>query len=825
MNLQAWRGARPGAAAPDRPAASSAPAAGGRDWALALAGHVAARYAVLYTLVALAMSWPIFLGHVPLPADLITSSPLWGPFGVPFTQRSYGVMEDLVRSFYPGHRLIGEAIRSGEIPLWNPYVLNGFPMHAANAMAIFAPQTMLAYVLPIDLAWTIGFVARPVVAALGTALYARALGLNHAAALSAGFVFGWCGFNVGWSGQAMVDIAIWTPWIMLGVLRVVERPTPARIALTGLAFAMPPLAGHPEVAAYLVLLGAASALLYLGWPPSATAWAGRSRGRLAALGGLLAAAALSLLLAAIQVVPTVEWIPQLTRELLGLSDPMPGFYALGFVVRHLAAAPTNAIGVMIPNGAMYAGLVTLLVLPAALAHPRWRETWFYLLVLAAAVQFAFGWGPLAWLQRAAPIQVDFPKTRVILLADFSLAMLAGFGVAALGARRRLTRPAAAAGILGAVAIGALLLRLPDPGPLINDAADPLAGPRSILQGTPFALALILATAGALGWAALRPGAPRLGVVLGGLVAVDMLTFAYGHMPFSRTDVLLATPPAIEFLQSRVDASSRILATKYTIPYNWEAQFRLATPGGYLYITRPIVEVMLPITGDPNKGIIDLRHDLLLQQRSPLIDFLGVRYIVATVGNGSAEEFAKYPERFPSVYDDGSVRIFENPRALPRARLVPCDGVEVQQFQRRAISRVNSPAFDHGSAVILDEKIPCPVAPAGAGGAPVAQSTEVVAATFNTYAVQGEVAVPSLLVFADTDYVGWRAYVDDREVPILRANHAFKAVRVDPGRHLVRFVFDPWSFRVGAALTGVGLAIVAALLGWSAVGRSRRRAAG
>ena len=132
--------------------------------------------------------------------------------------------------------------------------------------------------------------------------------------------------------------------------------------------------------------------------------------------------------------PTAEWIPQLKRELVGISNPMPRLDILNFVVRHMAAAPTNVIGTFIPNGAMYAGLVTLLVAPAALAHHRRREVWFFVLVLATALQFSFGWGPLVWLHHASPVPIDFPKTRIIVLADFSLAMLAGFGVAALTSR-------------------------------------------------------------------------------------------------------------------------------------------------------------------------------------------------------------------------------------------------------------------------------------------------------------------------------------------------------------------------------------------------------
>jgi hypothetical protein len=785
------------------------------------------------------MSWPIVLGYVPLPVELITGSPLWGAIQGPVTYRQYGVMEDLVRSFYPGHRLIGEAIRSGQIPLWNPYVLNGYPMHAALAMGVFAPVTMLAYVLPIDAAWTTQLVAEPVIAALGTALYARALGLRHAAALSAGFVFGWCGFQAGWAGQAMIDVSIWLPWVMLGVLRVAEAPAPWKIALTGLALAVTPLSGHPEIAAYVALMAGANALVCLLWPrlpassdnPScATIW--KARGK--ACGALAVVAVLATLLSAVQTLPTVEWLPQLKRELVGISDVMPGFYILDLVYRQMAAAPLNALGIYIPNGAMYAGLLTMLVLPAALVHPRRRDVWLHIVVVLTALQFTFGWGPLVWLHHLSPVPIDFPKTRIILLADFSLAMLAGFGISALAdvggaiARRF---PRWLVGVIAVVALGlaGLLAWLPDAAPTIDPSLDPFSWPRFIFQGRVFSLALV--TAGVLALAVpgiLRRRRPS-GALLCTLVAVDMLTFAYGHVPFSKTDTLLAIPPAVQFLQAHTDNSMRIVGTKNVIPYNWEAQFRLATPNGYLYITRPMVDVMAPITIGPDPGVIEIRLDRVLQSRSPLIDFLGVKYLVASDRDGSADQIESQPERFRSVYDDGYVQIFENLRALPRANVIPCSGIEVQELTRRTINRVNSGGFDPSKAVVLEDRLRCTAPPSERSGAPVTSpsssgpATEVVEATFNTYAVRANAVEPSLLVLADTYYAGWKAYVDGAEAPILVANHAFKAVQIGPGPHLVRFVFAPRSFQLGAIFSCVGLALTVALLLWSGLRAWRRPA--
>jgi uncharacterized membrane protein YfhO len=69
---------------------------------------------------------------------------------------------------------------------------------------------------------------------------------------------------------------------------------------------------------------------------------------------------------------------------------------------------------------------------------------------------------------------------------------------------------------------------------------------------------------------------------------------------------------------------------------------------------------------------------------------------------------------------------------------------------------------------------------------------------------------TVLVYSDTWYPGWRVFVDGVERPLLRVNHAFKGVALEPGRHRVRFEFAPWRFRWGAVLSIAGALIVLAL---------------
>ncbi|MDD5307560.1 MAG: YfhO family protein [Deltaproteobacteria bacterium] len=65
----------------------------------------------------------------------------------------------------------------------------------------------------------------------------------------------------------------------------------------------------------------------------------------------------------------------------------------------------------------------------------------------------------------------------------------------------------------------------------------------------------------------------------------------------------------------------------------------------------------------------------------------------------------------------------------------------------------------------------------------------------------------LLLLADTWYPGWEAAVDGRPESILRANLAHRAVPLPPGDHRVVFRFQPASFSLGLALSGLGVALL------------------
>jgi len=63
---------------------------------------------------------------------------------------------------------------------------------------------------------------------------------------------------------------------------------------------------------------------------------------------------------------------------------------------------------------------------------------------------------------------------------------------------------------------------------------------------------------------------------------------------------------------------------------------------------------------------------------------------------------------------------------------------------------------------------------------------------------------SFLVLSDTYFPGWKAYVDSKREKIYQANYAFRAIPLTAGRHEVEFVYDPLSFKLGTAVTLLGI---------------------
>src|SRR5205823_4820317 len=181
-------------------------------------------------------------------------------------------------------------LRSGHLPVWNPYTFSGYPLLATNQAAVLYPPNWAFVVLPAVAANNAVVILDFVVAGVGAFLLSRRLCGDDVGALVSGLSFAFCGFMFAHiTHQSMIASVAWLPWVVWGFELLRARASAGRLAIGGGTFALVALAGHSQmVFLTAVVLAVYAAVLALTaskarWRPLVLASA------LLAVGGGLAA--------------------------------------------------------------------------------------------------------------------------------------------------------------------------------------------------------------------------------------------------------------------------------------------------------------------------------------------------------------------------------------------------------------------------------------------------------------------------------------------------------------------------------------------------------
>ena len=112
-------------------------------------------------------------------------------------------------------------------------------------------------------------------------------------------------------------------------------------------------------------------------------------------------------------------------------------------------------------------------------------------------------------------------------------------------------------------------------------------------------------------------------------------------------------------------------------------------------------------------------------------------------------------------------------------------------QEKALALLQSHEFNPNEQVVLETdpgfspRVPTP-------SRPVPYQSQAT----DRLKIQWQSDTPGVLLFNDSYHSGWRARIDGKSHPLLRANYAFMAVEVPPGRHEIEFEFLPAAFLEG-----------------------------
>ncbi len=154
-----------------------------------------------------------------------------------------------------------------------------------------------------------------------------------------------------------------------------------------------------------------------------------------------------------------------------------------------------------------------------------------------------------------------------------------------------------------------------------------------------------------------------------------------------------------------------------------------------------------------------------------------------------------------------VRVYAVGGSVPRAYLVPPAGAIELPPGATTLARLLSPDFDPVTQVVLETRPP----PAAMQAATRPHgSTRIVQRRPMYVEVEVTTTGPCYLVLTDSYHPDWRATVNGREAPVIRANQMFRAVAIPPGTHRVVFRYRPMSFFAGASLTGIAMLVISAM---------------
>ncbi len=757
--------------------------------------------ACLLLTAALIFGPPLLLGRTVTPMAVLADTFPWRAV-VPPGPPPNAALTDIAQVFHPWLIWIGEQVRHGIVPLWNPHAYTGAPFFGNGQSALLFPLTWLPVVMPAAIAVTLGSGLKLFGIGLTTYWLLRTLALSPVAALTGAWTFMLSATVIGWLQWTLATTLLFLPALLAATERLRRAPGRRSMAVLGLIVALDVFAGYPQ--------GTLQGLIVT------TAWVlSRSVGiaALRVVAAYAAAVGLGLSVAAIQLLPFAEYVreslvfayrgqwtlPLYAPAASAVTFLMPSFYGTG-------AESWGRWQFNILTG--YVGILPVAILPVAvLAAWRWPGGRFFLGLAAVALALHYGAPGLAALAALPGLSLG-TNLRLMPLVALALAALVAIGVEWLrdpgaphpGWRRTLR----AWFILVVVATGAAVL--------VHDG-DPRARALWLPLTAQYALALAALTLVTLLVARVVAGriaAARAVPAVALIQLATLMPLAATYNPSIARASFYPSTPAIAHLQRATTDGSRVL-----MPGHVGLAYGLLEAHGYDGLTpRRIEEVVGPVgTGRAlHAGLLE--NTLALHGSeplsgarlwvSPVFDLVGVRYILLPPGTPIPRA------EFTVAYDASDGRIFRNEAALPRAFLVGHGRCADDREARRLIA---ARGVDFRREVLLAECAGPPPAAERPGAEASARITGHGPHTVQVWAVTDR---PAYLVLTDTWYPGWTARVNGRTARLWRANHAFRAVSVAPGEHLVEFRYEPAWLRIGLAISGAGLVGVAVML---ATGRS------
>jgi hypothetical protein len=714
-------------------------------------------------------------------------------------------LRDSALWLFPARWFVRQALLSGQSPAWNPYQGLGFPLLADPQYALFYPPHWL-FLLVRDgmvahlVSWL--SLAHLIWGGMGMALLTRRLGACPIGSVVAGLSWALSGHTTSaWSIGPLLLGHAWIPWVAHGFLGLARKQGRCPLAGAVWPMAMSLLAGEVFISAMALIFAAVAVAGASNFPPTrSTAVTAAKLGTAWLIGVAIAAVAWLPPLLMVGDTERAQPFDRADAELYShhplrlIEMAAPG--ALGDPTGEYPAG--KWIGEPAASGAplffsSYLGVATLAFVLLCLRRRRLQLVLGGASLLALFVAFGKH-TPVhqVWRTILFPFAHMHSPEKYLVLVVAALAPLAGLGASHMLANERLglRRSFVLGGALAALGLAPLL-----PAELAPTVR--AAGLRGLLV-----LTLLLA------FIRLRRRFPRSAAfAMLALVAFDLGIPAGRLAGFGSAQLLTRMPPAASAVLKDNDspAPPRIFRQpdleQTAAPLGAAATWRDSQVRALLSLSPNTLNVfglaVVPGYASALSGLLSQLGRRTFADLGHTLRLFSVPYALVTdVGAGDLGKTT-------------AVTTLSHP--LPKGTLLRVEGTRPRVFlpgQIRSLSPAEAARHLFDEAVVAGQQALLLTA-GTASLTPVSNLGEPRDCTLESFTNTRIVAVcstpfPTVAVFVEQYHPGWRAKVDGRPAPIVRANLLVRAVPLPAGLHRIELEYHSPGIRLAVLLSMLGL---------------------
>ena len=775
--------------------------------------------AIIFLILTIALFWQFFLkGLYPFPGNLLLGwHEPWrseyfinGKIIIP----NKPVVDDAFKHIYPLRTLSIDIFKRFEPPLWNPYNGAGMPLLAGINNGVLDPFNILFLLFSYPFAWSVYVVLQPMLAGICMYLYCKKISMNKIAALFASIAFMLSGFVTVKVIFSIYGLAIATlPLLLFLVESYLQNGATKRTYLIPIILFAMIVSALPQVSLYIIVL----AYLYFLFRIIQTKNLINKKLKQTYLITLLFI--LGFGLSSVQLLPTFELFQHASVDTQSSS----------FIIEKFLVPFQHLLSILIPNyfgnEAIYnywgtadyeqtiaaVGLIPCFF--AFLGLGRYKKMHsaqpFFAVVAILTAALAVDWvGSRLFFSLPIPIISTGGPARIFLLTTFAIAVLGGYGFDKWLKYKTLSKMLAIKIFLFLTLAGTILAitfiyyhnNVPCRFGVITNCRI-VALRNTVLEIAAFAAALIPFSAYFLSKTKKIKNISILFIL--SVTTIIGIYNANKFFPYSPKSSFFPNHPLTNVLKIKTQNTRFFGIGQAAFTPNVATVLHLYDPQYFhpLYIKRyrDLLEyanngkyiINLP-RGEPHIRTESNPNPSLEQRRNRLLALLGVSYLIFS------KEEIPISKAQNVIWENNNRYITYNDKALPRVFLTR--KFDVINSEVEILKKLFDPKFDVENNVILEETPPSSFFPSNdAKDQPVIKKYSENEVDITTNATSN-----AILVLSDNHYPGWKAYVDDNETKVYRANYTFRAIEIPKGKHAISFKYQPVSFYTGSAISAIAL---------------------